>query len=141
MKTLFVVVIVTILFVIGYFIWFQMGDEDAQTVSPWVPTIVTVQPVELDYRVSSIESGGYSGTAFCNIINQANYILQNNLITVNGNGPYPIKINLMKNTFSPNEYPNVTLLTHIRFENKDNSYADTLYFGNDGNLYVCYGGK
>lgn len=104
-------------------------------------SIVSTKPIELEYRILGIESGGYSGIAFCNVINQSNYTLVTNSITIDGNGPYPIKINLMKNIFSPNEYPNIKLITHIRFENKDISYADTLYFGEDGNLYNCHGGK
>ena len=104
-------------------------------------SIVSTGPIELGYQVLGIESGGYSGTAFCNVINRSDYTTQTSSITINGNGPYTIKINLMKNTFSPNEYPNIKLITHIRFKNKDISYADTLYFGSDGNLYNCHGGK
>ena len=104
-------------------------------------SIVATKPIDLGYRVLGIESGGYSGTAFCSVLNRSDYTIQTGSITIKENGPYTIKINLMKNTFSPNEYPNIQLITHIRFEDKDVSYADTLYFGNDGNLYKCHGGK
>lgn len=108
----------------------------------WTPNTSAQKPsgAEIDYPVDGIEDGGYGGTAFCSIVNHSSFELKNHSITINGNGPYAIKIDEMRNTFSPYEYPNVKLITHLRFENKENSYADTLYFGNDNNLYNCHGG-
>lgn len=80
-------------------------------------------------------------TAFCNIIDKVNHIISDNSITIYGEGPYKININQMRNTFSPYEYPDVNLILRIRFEDKDNSYADVLYIGDDNNLYTCHGGK
>ena len=92
-------------------------------------------------KISYINIDRHNKFKIFNVIDKTDYVLQNNLMTINGNGPYPIKVILIKNTFSPNEYPNIKLITHIRFENKDVSYADTLYFGNDEKLYNCHGGK
>lgn len=96
---------------------------------------------ENNYSIDGIEDGGYNGTAFCNLINRSRIELKNHSIAIDGEGPYTIKINKMRYSFSPYEYPSVKLNKFIRFENKDISYADGLYFGNDNNLYSCHGGK
>jgi len=93
------------------------------------------------YSLDGIEDGGYIGTAFCNLINHTSFELKDHLITIEGEGPFEIKINKMRNIFSPYEYPKVKLIASIRFGNKNISYADGLYFGNDNNLYECHGGK
>ena len=109
--------------------------------------IGTWQPIEektgdaTNHPVDGIEEGGYDGVAFCSIINHSSFELKDHSITIGGEGPYVIKINEMRTTFPPYEYPNVKLITHLRFENKESSYANTLYFGNDDNLYKCHGGK
>ena len=97
--------------------------------------------IETNYPVSGIEDGGYSGTAFCNLIGHSDFELKNNLMTIHGKGPYAVMIYKMRNIFSPNEYPGIKLISHLRFEDKENSYADTLYLGSDNNLYNCHGGK
>lgn len=96
---------------------------------------------EVNDPIDGIEDGGYGGTAFCRVMSRADFELKGNSLTVLGEGPFTVRINKMKIVFSPYEYPNVKLISHIRFEDKENSYADTLYIGDDNNLYNCHGGK
>ena len=91
--------------------------------------------------MDGIEDGGYAGTAFCRVISHADFELKGRWLTILGKGPFTIRTNKMKIIFSPDEYPNVKLISQVRFEDKNNSYADTLYIGDDHNLYDCHGGK
>ena len=107
-----------------------------------ISTSSTQRPVtEVSVPMDGIEDGGYGGTAFCSVISQTNFELKGSWLTILGKGPYPIRINKMRIVFSPYEYPNVKLISHVRLEDKNNSYADTLYIGDDRNLYDCHGGK
>lgn len=133
-KVIIAVIIVVIIIVGGIYLW-QQNNEVKET-----NTNNTIQPTQLGYQISGIEEGGYSGTAYCSIINKAVYTIGANTITIDDKGPYQIKINEMRKTFSPYEYPNINLMLHIRFDDKENTYADILYIGADKNLYNCRGG-
>jgi len=102
---------------------------------------------ETSYQIDGIEEYDYGNqgeTTFCTNINRSDYKLGDHMIEINGKvtcPPSKIKIQKISNPFSPYKIPEVKLVLRIRFDDKDNTYADTLYIGDDNNLYSCHGGK
>jgi hypothetical protein len=79
-------------------------------------------------------------TQFCTRLNPADFRLKHHQVIIDGK-KYNVKPNPLKNPVSPFEFPKVKLISHIMFENREVTYANVLYVGDDGHLYQCRGGK